>query len=1357
MAQNNIRTVTFILEVNSRVAGFTNTSKELDKMHRELVKISKEMDKLEKAGKKDSTLYKELNQKAQQITGNLKEQIKAQAQYLSQLNLEQMSLNQLKVIRTQLRQTMSWAQADTREFREAAIQLKAVNEQMTRLKTLAGEAGQTFQGMGKFAGGITKLFAAFGLGVGVLTTIGNKAREVWQTLKDVSESYSDIRKVTNLSIPETTRLTSRLAGMDTRTSISERMQLAVVGGRMGIDGVSQLAEFAKVSDKIIVSLGDTLKGSADEIISKLAKIINAFDTGTTEGISFSEAMERVGSALNQIAAEGVASEEWQVDFLFRTGAIGRALNMSVQNMMGFGTVLEEAGNTVEVAGTAVSQFFGEISKNVTDYAEHAQMPVEKFIHLLETDANQALITVLKSIKDGAVSNTELVRTFSDLGIDGERATKVILSLANNIDKVTKKQKLANDEFDKNTSLTQEYEKRQVSIVGAMERIGNNIQRWFVRSGLESWLKSVFNWLAKISALKPSEELEKERIQLALTEAKLRDTNIKWEEKLELITELQSEYPGLFQNIQTEADLYATLADNMERANAALINKILIQRNQETISEHAGKAADAQESIEGYQKEVMDNFLKLKNLLSEEQIAKLPNIKGTSSWELRDYLQEFEKVAPQLAGEYRFTDLYRDDKYLGSFGRYYSTASGLISSIEYQERKKNYHLDLIKELSDKNKAYENAINTVLNPDGSSSVAPLTRQDYLETMRSVAGGGTVYRRYDPQLEKFLSMEDISEDKLKEFRDVLALEERVIAKAAKMGTTFTASGLQGEFIGNRDYENYSDFLRVRGTAVGLEGDDTGKGGKTGDDPATRARKLAEILAKMRQWGSGKQRSMDIDQMDDLEAQMAKLSDELQKAIDDYRAEYIAAAGEKITQQEQADLDRHVEDLEELKRKLLDVFDENYRQEMLDKMFDLTASDEDKAFRNLDKQYDKFFTYWNNRVKNATDSSDRSFAQSQLDALHAAYNRDFTDTVEKYKPEDQKRRENKEKQVRNAKLMYDGVTPDTAKETENARSVNELMLQLYGDNWQAMYDAHDAFLQSDYDNEMQFLKDRIQAQKQAEQELSDFKRNLATTTADSLARVATASINLEAERNNTAMQAELERYEGNERKQDQIRQKYARKEAELKAKQAVVDYLAGMIALVAKSWGQGGIFGGVIAGVQAAAYTAMLGIQLQQIKEAANAFADGKYDTIRTGDGKRYTARVKNNANRTQFVREPTYFTDQNALVGEQMPEIIISGPDTRYLRQMRPDVIDTIAGLPGARDFAAGRYPADVRNAPTTSGNTSGQDNRELIQALQGLQKKMETPFMGVIVADEKNALSMQKALNRLSKRQQNARKF
>jgi len=106
-----------------------------------------------------------------------------------------------------------------------------------------------------------------------------KAAESAATLSD---ELSDIEKSANMSAAEVKKLNTELKTLDTRTNMSERRKLAVVGGKMGITGVSELKGFVNAADKILVALGEDLGGL--DSIKELAKLNEVFGTAKEFGI-----------------------------------------------------------------------------------------------------------------------------------------------------------------------------------------------------------------------------------------------------------------------------------------------------------------------------------------------------------------------------------------------------------------------------------------------------------------------------------------------------------------------------------------------------------------------------------------------------------------------------------------------------------------------------------------------------------------------------------------------------------------------------------------------------------------------------------------------------------------------------------------------------------------------------------------------------------------------------------------------------------------------------------------------------------------------------------------------------------------
>ena len=1340
MGYDSIRTVKFILESNANLAGFHEVSGEIKEAHGRMTKLAKELEKLKDENKEDTEEYRRKNEALQNEAANLKEIVRHQKELLGTMDLQKMSRYQLLTIQRKLRDQLNRTAGDTQTFRDTAKALKEVNEQLAHIKELSGEAGRSFLDMGKFTSGIGKLFGAFGLGIGVLNAVGTAARKAWENIKQMSELYSDIRKTTDLSVFDTARLTSNLARMNTRTDITQRAEYAVIAGRMGMRGVTEITNFVREADKIVVSLGDSIKGSADEIITKIAKIVNAFGADTKNAITFSEAMERIGSTLNRVAAEGVASEEWQVDFLYRTGAIARALDISAQDMIGFGTVLEEAGNSVEVSGTAVSQFFGIAAKNAEDFAARAGVSVEEFIYLLETDANQALKLVLKSIKEGAISNTELIKSFSELGIDGERSTKVILSLANNLDKLTDKQRLANEEFERNTSLTQEYQKKQQTIGASIEKIWNGIARAVTNSKLVLFLQDVFAWMSKIADVSQAEVMEEQITQLHILEGRLRDTNTQWEEKREILDQLRSEYPGLFADIENEIDLQSRLAEEMQRANEALLERIVIQKSQEKIEGLYQEKGELIRQKAAVEEEVTKYFVTMQPFVNKkilDQIGTSPN--GFSSEALREYNDALKK------------GLSKSSLQIGEVSFAAAGAQSMVLIMEKIEEKiARVDEELKKTYEIQNKEKE-ALSDILNKDKTAPTPSLTKQDYLATLGAVAAGGTTYRNFDAATKAFIEGQAIDPATLDLMKQVLDKEKEVIAR---LGGSLTPEALRGEYQGNVEYTDYGAFLGTKGTNVPAA-DEKGAE-KARQDAERRAAAMEKALAKATKTGEQNLEKSYLESLSEYERRRREIENTFRQATEEFKTEYLAAAGDTLTGEERDKMSQLVVFLEDVKQQLLDTFDNDFHQKMVDKIFDLTATDEDKAFAALEKKFREPLDHWASVRDTATDPQARQAAEDAIKTLTAAYDREFAALVEKYKPDEQKEREKKERQLYDAARYY--AMPEaytgTDKEIAQARLTSDLLVALRADTYESMRQLGEEFLASEYTSFLKFLQDKRAAQVKADKEEMEGRIATATQTASSVQQVSSAATQAELQASQIAMNKELEAAEGNERKQEQIRRKYAKREAELKVKQAMVDYFAGLVSLIAKSWGAFGIG----TGISMAAYTAVAGIQIASLREAAEAFAYGKYDTIRADDGRTYTARIQSDANRTQFVHEPTYFTGQNAIVGERMPEIIISGPDTARLRHMRPDVIQAIAELPGARGFVAGKYPQDMSVPQSSATSPFGKDGeRRLIRVLEELGQKMDTPFTGVIVADEKNMVNVQRALDNLSARQKRSRTF
>jgi hypothetical protein len=121
-------------------------------------------------------------------------------------------------------------------------------------------------------------------------------------------------------------------------------------------------------------------------------------------------------------------------------------------------------------------------KDTATFAKMAGMKVADFTDLLNKDANEAFIKVLQGAKGTSGGFAEMAKNLDAMGLDGARSTGVLGVLANNIDKLRERQAFANDEFEKGTSLTEEFNTKNETAQAQLEKSRKEVTRLAVELG-----------------------------------------------------------------------------------------------------------------------------------------------------------------------------------------------------------------------------------------------------------------------------------------------------------------------------------------------------------------------------------------------------------------------------------------------------------------------------------------------------------------------------------------------------------------------------------------------------------------------------------------------------------------------------------------------------------------------------------------------------------------------------------------------------------------------------------------------------------------------------------------------------------
>jgi TP901 family phage tail tape measure protein len=189
-----------------------------------------------------------------------------------------------------------------------------------------------------------------------------------------------------------------------------------------------------------------------------------------------QSLLKVGSAINSLGAASTANEPYLVEFSKRLAGVAPSVGMSIQNVFGLAATLDQLGQTSEVSSTVISQILPKMFKDTATFAGIASMKLSDFTELLNTDANEALLRVLSGLKGNDEGFSKLVQSLGDIGLEGKRTISVLGVLANNTDLIRSQQAFANEEFEKGTSILDEFNVKNNTARASLDKAIKSIQK-----------------------------------------------------------------------------------------------------------------------------------------------------------------------------------------------------------------------------------------------------------------------------------------------------------------------------------------------------------------------------------------------------------------------------------------------------------------------------------------------------------------------------------------------------------------------------------------------------------------------------------------------------------------------------------------------------------------------------------------------------------------------------------------------------------------------------------------------------------------------------------------------------------------
>ena len=387
----------------------------------------------------------------------------------------------------------------TEEFNNKAKELAEAREQFDRVKTEIDKVNGKLKESEGFWGRLQSKISGFGLTFSDIAAglVGIKVGQTAQDLLKISDAMADVRKTTGLALDEVKNLWDAFDEMDTRTSKMDRLKIAEVGGRLGVPK-EELKSFVQEVDKAYVALGDSFEGGLENVVDSLGKIKGLFND--TKGKDYATAINEVGSALNELAAAGTASEGNISDFALRVGALPDSVKPSASAVLGLGAAFEESGIDSQIAASGFSNFIKVAGENIESFAKSMQISVEEAKKLYNEKPEEFFLRFAKGMK--GVEGTQAIKIFDSLKINSLEVQKAVGAAANRTEEFSEALKRSKNAMEDANSLNKEFAVKNNNSAAIVDKLKNAFDNLFTKSNILNFfdgLIGAIGWITGASA------------------------------------------------------------------------------------------------------------------------------------------------------------------------------------------------------------------------------------------------------------------------------------------------------------------------------------------------------------------------------------------------------------------------------------------------------------------------------------------------------------------------------------------------------------------------------------------------------------------------------------------------------------------------------------------------------------------------------------------------------------------------------------------------------------------------------------------------------------------------------------------
>lgn len=368
--------------------------------------------------------------------------------------------------------------------KQLQMQMKAVQKQIDKNTGAVSKHGNAWKTSIRNIGTYLGMFT-------LVSTAISKLGDVFRKNLDMSDQLSQIRMVSGLSMRMVDKLSERLRQVDTRSTLTDLQQIAYEGSKLGFGkyGVEGLAGFTEAANQVNVALKEQMGEDTLPMMSKMVE-----NMGLIKKMGIEKALLSTGSAMFRLSASSTSSANNIMEFAKRLAGLASVSKITTPQLLALGSASDSMMLMPEVASTAFNKIITSLQTQPQTIAKALKIPKDTLKDMLSAGKTMdALLLVFQRMHDMGNMNA-LGGIFKPLGSDGAKLNAVAVSMAKNVDMLREHVKTATDAFIDGQDITKEYNLRQMTANGLMERANNLWAKAFVnKDGVDSVKELALQW------------------------------------------------------------------------------------------------------------------------------------------------------------------------------------------------------------------------------------------------------------------------------------------------------------------------------------------------------------------------------------------------------------------------------------------------------------------------------------------------------------------------------------------------------------------------------------------------------------------------------------------------------------------------------------------------------------------------------------------------------------------------------------------------------------------------------------------------------------------------------------------------